>query len=304
MGVRTFIKNGFIFLGLLLVLDVSLGYLLEYFYMEMKTGEAARTTFSLHHTHASTIVVGSSRATHHYIPSIIEKELGVTCYNTGRNGQGVLYYHGLIHAISSRYIPKMIILDLNPYDFDVDNRHYSKISCLAPYYNTNPEIRPILEERGPAEKLKLLSNLYRYNSFPVQILANTLIKRNQPEWQGYVPLSGSMRSDTLIASSYMSPLDSNLIGHLNAMIAWCKGKKIQLVVAISPCNNRMDISRCNGLTLVKRSCLKNKIPCLDYSQSELFLAKNNWFRDDMHLNHDGAEYYTKQICQDLKLMPF
>ena len=36
------------------------------------------------------LIMGSSRAHHHYVPEIISDSLGLSCYNTGKDGNGII----------------------------------------------------------------------------------------------------------------------------------------------------------------------------------------------------------------------
>lgn len=40
------------------------------------------------------IILGSSSATHHYVLQIIEDSLGLSCYNCGEEGNGVVLAYG------------------------------------------------------------------------------------------------------------------------------------------------------------------------------------------------------------------
>ena len=68
-----FLIKTFIFLTILIMLDFSIGSILQYFYFKQKSGLLYRTTYSLDSTRADLLVLGSSTATHHYNSEIFEK---------------------------------------------------------------------------------------------------------------------------------------------------------------------------------------------------------------------------------------
>ena len=79
---------------------------------------------------ANILIFGSSRAAHHYVPSILSDSLDMSCYNCGLDGNGIIYGYGKLKTITARYYPKIVILDIQP-TFDLftnDNCKY-----LAPF---------------------------------------------------------------------------------------------------------------------------------------------------------------------------
>ena len=48
---------------------------------------------------ADIVILGSSRASHHYVPHIITDSLGLTCVNLGEDGQGILYNYPIAHMV-------------------------------------------------------------------------------------------------------------------------------------------------------------------------------------------------------------
>lgn len=59
---------------------------------------------------ANILIFGSSRAAHHYVPSILSDSLDMSCYNCGMDGNGIIYGYGKLKTITARYYPKIVIL--------------------------------------------------------------------------------------------------------------------------------------------------------------------------------------------------
>lgn len=73
-----------------------------------------KTPFTIEKVDADVVVIGSSKASHHYVPQMLEDSLGMTAYNCGHDGCFFLYQNCIINMILDRYTPKMILWDIQP----------------------------------------------------------------------------------------------------------------------------------------------------------------------------------------------
>ena len=110
--IKKFIFNVEIVIIVILILDFLIGKSLEYFYFKQKSGLQYRTTYSIDSTRAEILVFGSSRANHHYVPEVFEDSLKMSFYNTGRDGNRLLYNFAVFSSILKRDTPKIVILIL------------------------------------------------------------------------------------------------------------------------------------------------------------------------------------------------
>ena len=100
------------------IADVAVGGLMGHFYFRIRHGEQARTTYAVDSANQKILILGSSRASHHYIPAIIEDSLGMSCYNAGKDKQGVFYSLAILKAVCARHRPQGVILDITPFSFE------------------------------------------------------------------------------------------------------------------------------------------------------------------------------------------
>lgn len=179
-------------LGILFILDLAIGRTLEHFYFTQTSGAFYRTTYSMDSTNADILIFGSSRANHHYDPRIFEKELGMSCYNTGRDGNFLLYNYAIFETITQRYNPKIVIFDVNRNELSSTSDDYERLSSLLPYKNRNYAIDKTIALSDPYMKIKCLSKIYPYNSLLLTIvIGNTeMNKKRKSDINGYVPLTG------------------------------------------------------------------------------------------------------------------
>ena len=74
------------------------------------------------------LIFGSSRALHHYVPEIISDSLGMSCYNCGMNGNGILYLYSRYLMVTKRYTPKVIVYEVTN-SFDLASDDYTRYSA-------------------------------------------------------------------------------------------------------------------------------------------------------------------------------
>jgi hypothetical protein len=282
----------------IMLADHCVGAVLKIFYFRQQHGERAKATWIMDSTTAEILIFGSSRASHSYVAGIFAENAHLSCYNTGRDGSFVLYNYALFRAVIERYNPKMVIFDILPTDLEYDADEYERLSLLLPYYDDHPEIRQILDLRGPAEKIKRISAIYPYNSLVFQIAMGYFDadKFRIGEEMGYVPLSGktgNQKPDTLKTRSLRT--DENKRAALNNIISTCKKENIGLVFVTSPMlrivQGNSEINALSGL------CSEQGITFINMSNDTAFLNNPRLFADRNHLNDEGARKFSEILAE-------
>ena len=90
-------------------------------------------------------------------------------YNAGRDGNFMFYHLAVLKGVLNRYSPKIVILDFVAEEFAQNQYSYDRLSSLLPYYKSHPEMRSIINLKSKYEKIKLLSQIYPYNSLMLTI---------------------------------------------------------------------------------------------------------------------------------------
>jgi hypothetical protein len=288
----------------LVILDLAIGKLMEYFYFHLRHGEQARLTYAIDSTADPILVLGSSRAAHQYVPAIITDSLHLRCYNAGKDKQGLYYCLAMLEMVLPRYHPKLVILDLAPAAFISSESGLDELSVLLPYYHEHPEIGAILDKRGRWEWLKLHSALYRYNSLALQIAFNSLsISGDAGAVNGYLP-----RYDTLqrppappyTPQQLNGPPDSNCVKTFEDLIALAKSSGCSITVAVSPMFFPLPQGT-STIRLARAICRRMQVPFLDFTNSSLFTGNKPIFNDEQHLNNAGAELFTRTLCKNIAI---
>lgn len=290
-----------LFIALVLVAcDWGTGKILKQFYFRQFSGFSYRTTYAIDSTTAEIIILGSSRANHNYVPEVIEDSLHYTSYNAGRDGNYVLYNYAIFKSITKRYNPKMIIIDIQPSDIDYNKTEYERLSALLPYYQMHPEIRQIVCQRGPFEKIKLFSKIYPYNSMILQIAVGNIDKNKtkQPDIKGYVPIFRTIKDEKIDTTrTSTTNVDETKMSALKEIISTCKQKGIKLVFVYSPIRI---IIRDTYYYSLSGLCSENGIRYLDMSNDQTFLSNYKYFADYDHLNDEGARLFSAMLADKIK----
>lgn len=297
-----FLKRFILFFAILFFLDLSIGKALEYFYFKQESGLMYRTTYSLEQTNAELLVFGSSRANHHYEPSVFEKELNMSYYNVGRDGSFILYHYAILEGVLKRYKPKMILLDVSEKEFSKDKEAYERLSCLLPYCKNHSEIQPIINLRSEFEKYKMLSAIYPYNStlFTIAIGNTEFNKKRKQDVKGYVALYDNWKMPIeTINNNSKEELDSIKINYYEKFIANCKAAGVKLNIIHSPRYYKLKNTD-NSIEKAKSIAVTNHIPFYDLSNNTVYLNNPGLFADTYHLNNQGAKIFSENMCSIIK----
>ena len=293
------LKVGLFFL-VVVVFDAIAGIIFPYLMNHTKGGDNGRYNYICNHVDAEVLIFGSSRAIHHYNPVMLSDSLGMSCYNCGQDGNGVILSYGRYQLISQRYQPKVVIYDVIP-KFDLlaieDNHKY--LGYLRAYYDKKG-IPEIFDSVDNIEKYKMLSQMYRYNTKCIQVVSDFINPLRSDGINGFLPINEEM--DTLKVTRRSSGqkkyvYDSLKISFVKKMIE--ESNKTKFVFVVSPFWDGMDTT---SLSPIKDICQQHAIPFIDFSNNPKYVHHNEYFKDGAHLNARGADEFTRDLIVELKEM--
>ena len=283
------------------MLDFTAGKILRYYYFKEESGMLSRTTYSIDKTNEDILIFGSSRANHHYHPEVFENRLNQSYYNAGRDGQYIFYHYAVLKGILKRYIPKIVILDLNSGELRKDQESYDRLSALLPYYKSHREIRSIIELKSPFEKIKLCSAIYPYSSliFTIAIGNTDYNKKKQGDIKGYVPLTNVLNQPTVTHNQPpKNDLDSVKVKFFESFIKDCIQSNTKLYIVCSPYFHDAGYSD-PSILAGKEIAKKYGIAFFDFSRDTVFTNKAGLFSDIMHLNDKGARIFSEKLSDKI-----
>lgn len=279
----------------LFAVDYLVGIIGEKLRTSAKGGDTARFEYINHGTRDSVLIFGSSRAVHHYVPTILEDSLGVSVYNAGADGNGIILAYMQLQSLLQHHKPALIIYDVYP-PFDLSEGDNSKYLGRQRYfYGEASAVDSVFWRISPTERVKMLSNMYRYNSDLLQLVAD-YISPKQSDIKGYRPQIGT--SDFKIESDKPFSLDSVKVDYFNRFVDLCRTNNIRLELFFSP-RYYGDNQTSEGYAVAKKLAAQKGMTIHDYLVAKPFDTDKSLFKDSQHLNDDGARKYTSMIVKDL-----
>lgn len=268
---------------------------------------AGKQYFALNEVSAPVVIIGSSRASHHYVTQIIEDSLDMETYNVGLNGCYFSNNLAVLNSILDRYCPEIIIWEINRDYFLAGSE--DPIESLYPYYNKNRNITALIKEKEKTGVLFCLkSALYRYNSNILYISANWLrgqIKGNiykLDSKKGYEPLaSKEWKEENDYSGKNRNVIDTLKIRQLGESLKRAQMGGVELILVESPyfstgsSNEPLDPKNA-----ILDAAVKNHIVYIDNTQLDQIVKRKEYFYDRVHLSNEGAEKYTELFVDQLQ----
>lgn len=294
---KRFICYMALFLGLILLIDRLSGICFDYLNSHAIGGDTANQYYVCKQTDEDILIFGSSRANHHYIPSIIEDSLDVSCYNCGIDGNGILLHYGRYRLITDRYTPKIIIYDLVT-AFDISQNDNLKYLDQLKQYHDEAGIIDLFDDVSPMERYKLYSKLYQYNTKFIQMLSDN-IRPQQLVIKGYKPIYKTMDYEPKAQEPGKKVLtvDSLKLKYLEKLIMDTQTKGIRLIFMISP-NYKAKSSV--EFDAAKEIIARYGLPLYDFYSDEEISFDKSLFGDSFHMNDKGAQTFTRKIIPILR----
>lgn len=289
---RLFVRNLALFLALMVCVDFVGGWAMQILRHHARSGDTARNELVARSLDADILIFGSSRAIHHYVPQIFEDSLGMSCYNLGNDGQGILLFYPRYEMLCRHHVPKLIIYEAFA-DFDLNQDDRSKyLGWLRPYYG-EPTVDSLFRDVDPSEQYKMQSRLYRYNGKLLQMVFDNLRAENDVA-KGYDSVFGVMDYDIEQLAEYVRPaVDTLKVKYHEKLIKACRAKGTQLVYVVSPFYKGNDRIAETYAPLL-RLCQAYGIPFVDAYYDPEISRTRSFFSDSYHLNDDGARAFSQK----------
>ena len=265
----------------------------------LRGGATLRIDRLVNHDIHDVLVLGSSRAHHHYDTPYLSDSLGIDVYNAGYDGFGVIMADGLLELVLERYQPKLVIFDIT-YAFDLykypqDNQDRRYVSLLKPYYRHKP-INRLIYDISKEEWYKVHSGLIRYNSDLVVLLLDYLNNRGNQNL-GFAPKSGVLSDYSEQEDDEILVIDPLKIKYMENLIWLAQSNNVPIVFIKSP---RYGVTDSEIIKPARDICQRFNIPYFDYRTDPEF-QRSDYFYDPHHLNSIGARAFTKRVAKDVLL---
>ncbi len=292
------LKYILIFFGFILLVDIVAGLFYRYKFDSISYSFYGNINNSLK-SNSEVLILGSSRALHHYKPTVVTDSLKLTCYNSGTGGYGLfLNYAVLSERIETKKSPKVVILDLAPNTMIIGQNSYSKLDKLLPYYKKSESFKEIILLNDEFSKLKLVSNLYIYNSTLYDFIKNDL--GESETGNGYSPINQQLDAEKLTPFFLESNdyFDENKMAILQKIITLCQKNNIKLFGVVSPTYIKFDKEN-RIIDKIDSIFNESNTDFFDYSNFSNIYGKPKYFKDQLHMNNLGAEIFSKELMHKI-----
>ncbi len=297
---KKFIINILVFFGLVAVVDMAAGKVFHYL-QSHAGGRTGAEWYACKEMNEDIIIMGSSRASHHYVHQIFTDSLGLSCFNAGQDGNGIILQYGRWKMISKRYTPKVVIYDVN-LAFDLcQNDNMTYVDRLKPFCDDS-DVKGYIVDIFPIERLKLFSQMYRYNYKFIE-MGSDIARSGCDKLKGYIPLKGEIRKEMVEAERQeKNPTineDTVKVYYLEQLTKECREKGTRLIFIASPAFRGGGYTAETFIT-VERIAKEYDIPFLYYYETE-YSELPSLFKDSQHLNDEGATIFTKELLDKIRI---
>ena len=237
------------------------------------------------------VVLGSSTADRHFNSNMMRDSLGLKVYNAGMAGHDIVYCDIVFQSMADRGQINMAVLDINKYLFD--GTFLTGNNDLFPFYGLSDAVTAYFDDEASfIQRFKLKSSLYRYNSSLLDII-KTLVESDEDSSNGYRPLEGTVDSLDYVDSDFY--MNKEEYDHFESLVRRCKEDGITLVVIESPSWDKCE----KFSTWLNDYCKKRNVLFLDEKIRKEYYSHPEWYYDKRHLNNEGANYFTSNVCTNL-----
>lgn len=295
---KKYLLHILLFFAIVAAVDVSVGAFGRYLQGHANGGSTRQFDDLVMKDRHDVLILGSSRAHHHYDTPFLSDTLGLDVYNAGFDGNGVVLADGVLEMVLNWYKPKLVLFDIEPaFDvnvYDKDNHHTRYIKNLKPYYREEG-VSEIIKDVSVEEWRKVQSGLIRYNTEILGMLVDNVIDRGV-ERSGFQPLNGEMEKEPEPKAPKDVVRDSFKLAYIEKLIRLCQENDVPLILVGSP---KYGQKNSEALQPVKEIAKKYDVRFLDYYAEPSFMAHKEWFKEPMHLNSEGARVFSKMIAQEI-----
>ena len=296
---------------LAVLLDVATGAALHQLYRRTKTGEAGGSINYAISREAQVLLLGSSRMKHHAVPSVLSQRLSMNVFNAAIDGHDFLYALMLMDLWKrTNTPPRIIILHVDPNSFNRVESELQKTAVFSFYFDESRMVREILCRRSPFERIKYFSRCYRANGKVLPIIKNLFVHPDS-RFDGFEALSGTLppslpKTPFTQASVQVKTTEfwDLKIRCFEALVDYCRQNGTCLFLVHSPRYREGQMVHDAWVNeLSKFLVAYPEVEFIDISEftyPEIFAGKPGLFKDESHLNGEGAKIFSELLATALK----
>lgn len=282
----------------IILADIGVGKILEYLSLHQKNNLIFELRYKLNQAKPVLLILGSSRAYHHYNTTIIENKSGLKTMNYGMDGTDVfIEYLFLSHLLNKPNKLKTVIIDIKPQELE-NPVAYSYITRLYPLTAEVKEIKENCNSFTKYERFKLLSQTYRYNDYLILLLNGCRgSKSDTLSITGFKAIPATKNTSLKKIGLVKKRINPEAVKYLQKIAALCHEKNVQLIMSMSPAY--MDhVQEMTTYDALQQFSIQHSIPFLYYGDWKE-TANPIYYSDFAHLNEHGANIFSSFFAEDI-----
>lgn len=284
------------FAAILICLDLLFGSLVRLF--EAKADD--QNYHCTNYAHEDILILGSSLAQKTIVPTVFEDSLGLSCYNAGIEGNGIIGAWARYCIFCNKHQPQLIIYTLTPvYDYLETDDYLQYLDALKPLYGKDDRINELFESFGDKyDKYLLHSNFIKYNTSYISLILSCFNPTS--DLKGYTPLYDVYDPVAKVDTTAKYGVDPKKLAYLDMLFTDVQKRGIKTLIVIPPkYANTFNYSDYKaGLDLIK----KYDLPLVNSLDDPQFSTNHQLFYDMYHLNDQGARLYSSHLVSAVKAL--
>lgn len=254
---------------------------------------------------AAVLVLGTSRAKHHYDDALLTKLWGAKVFNAGYGGQGIPFARVALDLIAQRAKPRVVILDVAAFGDDIDRAH-----ALDPWYFESPVLRglpaPGADPMGASADsdagygLLMRMPLYRYAGQAKHTLQDA---REPYSDSGYASIPVPAAIPAFERNPRWREPDRWLESQLDGIVRQCRETGATLILTVTP--TKTDDTHHPVFRPAEAYARRHGLPFVDFNERDYpELHRDELFVDEVHMTVVGSELFTRELARKLRpLLP-
>ena len=249
-------------------------------------------------------IYGSSRAWVHVDPVIIDSILGVSSYNLGMDGHSFyMQYYRHKEYFKFNDEPKSIVVLVDWLSFDLVKEGLYNPNQFRPYLLWNTNAIDHMYGNQDVDPLDFFIPFYRYRGRinPYR----KFLEEKQPivnRKRGFKSFEKGWTGLDSIEPFYKK-FDNKVLTMFEEFLFDMKSRDIKVILVVAPFyieGQAFVINKDENMGIIQNIATNMSVPLLDYSQSYISYNKN-FFYNNAHMNATGAQLFSKQLAEDLKV---
>jgi hypothetical protein len=308
-------KRVLLFFFLVVLVDRGLGFVIGRIQSRTFTGDRGGVLNYSLTQEPQVLVLGSSRAQFHVMPSVLSQKLGLTAYNAGLKGQDFLYSVMVWDLWKRRHpAPKILVLTTDIESLIPRETEVATAQIVAPYLDESPLVREILYSGSPFKRIQYLSRSYRFNGNIIS-LAKHAFHRPPADYDGFVVTPGALDpatdtgvlnaldQDRTAAEMAQVPFSPQKLGYLRALAEETARQGTRFFLLHTPlfrqdeAAHKMWVDKLQA-TIATMPGVKFIDLCVT-THPEVF-TRPELYRNLNHVNRAGAEILTGMLADEIK----